>query len=124
MTPFHVGASNQSCGILTSQLGPGRVTQHYRCTSRPPSEAPYCGNSDNSTGVFSPGIRGILLIKLMGHAQLPSFLNVQLSRLFVLVYAAKPVTDQASKCLLRAHFVVRFKLFFPLLAVFNSCFSG
>lgn len=71
LTPFHVGASNQPCGIPTSQPGPGRVTQHYHAhpsrrqkllivsASRP--------NSDSPTGVFSPGI---LLVKLMGHAQL------------------------------------------------------
>lgn len=115
LTLFHVGASNQPCGIQTSQPGPGRVTQHYRCTSRPPTEAPYCqcqqtqfrrlrrsfsllgfwGFSSLSlsdmpslaAGLEHPGPRLRVLI---------SIFSSQPSCLFVLVCAAKRVTDHGS----------------------------
>lgn len=113
MTPFHVGASNQPCGIQTSQPGPGRGPPTI--TAAPPGpQQKLLTVSDRrlNPDVSSAGIVGILLIKLIGQAQLssgtgtgvsqgscswaPSCLTVQISCLFVLVDAAGFFTDHCS----------------------------
>lgn len=73
MTAFHVGASNQPCGIQTPQPGP--AVSHGIIAARPgrPQELLMVGgsrlNSDNYTGLYSTGIMGILLLDPLGQAQ-------------------------------------------------------